>query len=186
MKDIFDMVLESKQNDIFSKVDRELTPAIKSYVKSHGLTKEDVRDLIREEIQKAFSSFKPPERVIEKTIVKELPKETILKETVKEIRNEDGLKEEVESLKKRLSAIGDQFGGSGVLGIPKPSGQDGKVLTAEAGKAKWKTASGSGGLTAGTYTVSNPSTDRSIDLSSFTLDELAAVVGTLISDLGGL
>lgn len=148
------------------------------------ITKEDVRDLIREEIQKAFSTFKPPERVIEKTVVKELPKETILKETVKEIRNEDGLKEEIESLKKKLEQF-SHLGGSGVLGIPKPYGQNGKVLTVESDKAKWKDSSG-GGLTAGTYTVSNPVEDRTMDLSSLTLDELAAVVGTLISDLGGL
>lgn len=34
-----------------------------------------------------------------------------------------------------------------------------------------------------TYTVSNPSTDRAYDVSALTLNELAAVVGTLISDL---
>lgn len=35
-----------------------------------------------------------------------------------------------------------------------------------------------------TYTISNPVTLRTIDLSSFTLNELAAVLGTLLSDLG--
>lgn len=34
-----------------------------------------------------------------------------------------------------------------------------------------------------TYTVSNPSTDRAYDVSALTLNELAAVVGTLIADL---
>lgn len=34
-----------------------------------------------------------------------------------------------------------------------------------------------------TYTVSNPSTDRSYDVTGLTLNELAAVVGTLIADL---
>lgn len=36
----------------------------------------------------------------------------------------------------------------------------------------------------GTYTVSNPVTLRTIDLNNFTLNDLAAIVGTLLADLG--
>lgn len=159
-----------------------------------SFSKEDIANMIRSEIQMALSSLKPQEKIIEK-IIKEVPvdRKVVVKEIDEEKTNEivkkfeDALNE-LNKEKERLRDFMSRIGGSGVIGIPKANGQDGKVLTVVSGKAHWSTptSSGSGGLTPGTYSVSNPTTDRTFDADNTSLDEIADVLATLISDLGGL
>lgn len=157
-----------------------------------AISKEDVAHMIKSEIGRALASLKPQEKIIEK--IKEVPVErrVIVREIDKEKTEEivkkfnDALSE-LNKEKDRLRDFMSRIGGSGVIGLPKASGQDGKVLTVVSGKAHWSTpTSGSGGLTPGTYSVSNPTTDRSFDADNTSLDEIADVLATLISDLGGL
>ena len=157
------------------------------------ISKEDVAHMIKSEIGRALASLKPQEKIIEK--IKEVPVErrVIVREIDKEKTEEivkkfnDALSE-LNKEKERLKDFMSRIGGSGVIGLPKASGQDGKVLTVVNGKAHWSTptASGSGGLTSGTYSVSNPTEDRTFDADNTSLDEIADVLATLISDLGGL
>lgn len=72
-------------------------------------------------------------------------------------------------------------GGPGVIGIPPPEPHEGKVLTVVNRKASW--AASAGGASISGYTINNPTTLKTIDLSSFTLDELGQIVGTLIGEL---
>ncbi len=76
-------------------------------------------------------------------------------------------------------------GGPGVIGIPAPEPNPvGYVLTVNSErKAQWKAATGGGGASITGYTINNPTTLKTIDLSDFTLDELGQILGSLITDL---
>lgn len=64
------------------------------------------------------------------------------------------------------------------------TGNAGQVLTAQGDTtAIWDDPAG--GLTPGSYTISNDTTDRTFNANATTLDELADIVATLIRDLGG-
>lgn len=150
-------------------------------------SKEEILQDFRNEMAQAFKSIKVPAKVIEKTIVEKIAPR-IEKETtvVKEIDEETkktivDLADEVKRIKQYLMAIG----GSGVIGIPNPEGNNGKTLQVEKNQAKWVTASSSGGsgFSLPDYTLSNITTDRAFDADNTSLDELADVLGTLINDL---
>jgi len=87
------------------------------------------------------------------------------------------------------SPIVVDHGGPGVIGIPPPEpNPEGYVLTVNKGKAKWSAATGgSVSITPSTdvYTVNGKVTDRDFNVGDTTVDELAAVLGSLISSLQG-
>lgn len=112
-----------------------------------------------------------------------------------ETKTVDGLKKQIEELKKGLEESKKQTsflmgmrGGSGVIGIPPPEGNpEGYVLTISGGKQKWKVATGGsgGGIAPGTFSISNPTQNFSLDVKNATVDQLYQVVGTLIQKLQG-
>jgi hypothetical protein len=167
----------------------ELAPMLKEPEPPKPLDESEILSLIRAELAKV----KPQiiNRIVERVEIKEPPKE---KKTFAEESTVQGLKARIEELQKKMKEVENKadnpivVGGPGVIGIPAPeTGSESDVLTVVNRKAKWKAATaGSGGLTAGTYSVSNPTTDRTFDADDTSLDELADIVGTLISDLGGL
>lgn len=76
-------------------------------------------------------------------------------------------------------------GGSGVIGIPPPEPNPaGYVLTVNSDrKAQWKAATGGTGAGLSGYTVNNQSELKTFDVTDTSLDELARVVGSIITDL---
>lgn len=101
----------------------------------------------------------------------------------------DELKKEIESLKKQLKETDEMArmpsfipGGSGVIGIPPPEGNDGKTLKVSGNKAQWVTVSASGGASISGYTV-NDATERKELASDASLDEIRQVLGTLLTEL---
>lgn len=75
-------------------------------------------------------------------------------------------------------------GGSGVIGIPPPEAAVvAQVLTVNSNKkAEWKTATGTGAGLSG-YTVNNPSELKTFDVTDTSLDEVARILGSIITDL---
>ena len=131
----------------------DVYPILNDYVKpdkSKGLTEGDILDLIRNEISQ-IPKVKPQkviERIVEKQIVKEAVKDTE-KETRKfaEEKSVEDLKKEVTELKdllekfKQILPMLGARGGSGVLGLPIPTGQSGKFLTTDGNQFSWATVS---------------------------------------------
>lgn len=131
-------------------------------------------------------------------IIKEVRVEVPVKDTRKLVEQEtiDELKKKISELEAKLKEtrhIAENPlmapGGSGVIGIPPPEpNPEGYVLTINKGKAKWSAATGgSGSITPSTdvYTVTGKVTDRDFNVGDTTVDELAAVLGSLISTLQG-
>lgn len=169
-----------RKREVLGRVDKELTPAIKSYVKASlpkQLTAEQISELVISQITKH------PPQIIKKTIKQEIIKPI---ETIRETIKEDGkLKKQLDDLKEELNLLRQAFlvGGSGVIGLPTLEGNNGKILQVVNNRPTWATSS-SGGLSQ-TYTVSNVTTTRTFDASNTSLNELANVLGTLIADLKG-
>lgn len=154
------------------------------------------KEMIEKAVQKAVAAIKlpeappaPPKETIREIRV-EAPKDTrklveqsALDAALKKIAD---LEKELEETDRRARSPIVLPGGSGVIGIPDPGqATDGHVLTIETGsdgkKAKFKASSGGSGLSG--YSVSNGTTDRTFDANDTSLDELADIVATIISDL---
>lgn len=170
---------------------------------------DEIKEFIREEIAK----IKPKQNVIERTIEKKIiepqvfhvePKVVesppqIIKEVRVEVEKKDSKKYVEESkyldLLVKISKLEKQlqetrrmaespvvYGGAGVIGIPPPEpNPDGHVLTVSKGKAAW--AASSGGASISGYTVNNGNTLKTFDVTDTTLDEVARVLGSLLTDL---
>lgn len=168
----------------------DLAPMLKEPEAPKPPTMEEVLNLVRSEIAKIPKS--------QPQIINKIVERVEIKEEKKEDPRIKDLQDTIKKLEKRLEDVSDRAdrpivipspGGSGVIGIPPPEAASvNQVLTVNSDKkAQWKTATGgSGGLTAGTYSVSNPTDVRTFDANDTSLDEIADVLGTLISDLGGL
>lgn len=172
---------------------------------------DEMKEFIREEIAKIKPKQNVIERTIEKKVIQpevvhleprivEAPPQ-IIKEVRVEVEKKDHRKYVEESkyldLLVKVSKLEKQLqetrrmaespiivggpGGPGVIGIPPPEPHEGKVLTVVNRKASW--AASAGGASISGYTINNPTTLKTIDLSSFTLDELGQIVGTLIGEL---
>lgn len=207
--DVFDVI--SPDDDIFEQVEAEDAKSEPAKVETIS---EETKDFIRAEVAKIKPTQSVIERVIETRaepvhieprvvqapaappqIIKEVRIEVEKKDQTKYAKEDDveALKERIEGLVKQLAetrrmaeaplVIGSP-GGSGVIGIPPPEGNEGKVLTVVNRKAAWVTSS-SGGSSSDAYTASNVTTDRSFDASNTSLDEIANVLGSLIASLQG-
>lgn len=159
MKDVFDRVLEKKRSeidyfkavlekkksrkpDIFDKAEKEVTPLIQAYVKAHvpkpaaTLTVSDVESIVKEKLSK----IKPPEKIVEKVIQKEIIK-TEPKVEIKKVVD-DEFKKELSKLKKEIESLWDSLpvftgGGSGVIGLPGLDNNSGQLLMNDGGKPVW-------------------------------------------------
>lgn len=132
-------------------------------IEKKGLSEDDILKLIRGEIS---TLPKPkPQKVIEKVIEKEIIKEVKKEEKkddkrIKELENEiENLRGIVERIKNVLPTLGAK-GGSGVIGIPNPEGQNEKVLTVENNQAIWKTSTAASSNADPLY-IGDPETDGS-------------------------
>lgn len=194
--------LKAQLNDVLSRFDD------KARKKEHAQIKAEFQATLTRELAK----IKPVQNVIEKTIQTRViepqiiqapaPKPQKIKEIIKEVRIEapkddrklveqdqvDELKGQIEDLKEKLRVNIEMMaymGGSGVIGIPVPEGNpDNYVLTIEKGKPKWKASSG-GGLSAGTFTVTNNTPDFTLDATGESVDMVWQVLATLIRKLQG-
>lgn len=169
------------------------------------------KEFIRSEIEKIKPADNIIERVVEKKIIEpkvfhvepkiiEAPPQ-IIKEVRVEVEKKDGKKYVEESkyldLLVKIAKLEAQLketrrmaespiivggpGGSGVIGIPPPEPHEGKVLTVVNRKAAW--AASSGGASISGYTVNNGNTLKTFDVTDTTLDEVARVLGSLLTDL---
>lgn len=123
---------------------------LKDYIKSEEklLRPDEIISLIQDELKKIPKSPKIIERIIEKQIIKEEKRDS--RKFVEE-KVVDELKEEIKRLNKSLEEFKQAIpmmlaqGGSGVIGLPNPSGQGGKFVTTDGSVIKW--ATGGGGAT---------------------------------------
>ncbi len=171
----------------------------------------EVKDLVRSEIAKIKPTQNIIERKIETKVIQPVHIEPrviqapaappqIVKEIRVEVEKRDtskieasikSLESQIQALKKEINEtreIADKPiivpfnpGGSGVIGIPAPEPNPvGYVLTInDQKKAQWKET---GGTLSG-FTVNNGNTLQTFDVTDTTLDELARVVGTMITQL---
>jgi hypothetical protein len=199
------------------KLNRKLTAMADEKKKQKEKLASDIRDLIKSEVAKLRPVENVVERTLEKQVVKNIHVPVHVEprvvqappQIIREVRVEvpakdtrvhveqsaiDALNKQIADLKKELAKTKELAerpvyipGGSGVIGIPNPTGTpENYVLTIERGQAKWKVATAAGGgSSSDAYTVSNGTTDRAFDVSNTSIDELAAVLGSLIASLQG-
>lgn len=167
----------------------KLSQEVKEFVKAEIAKIKPVQNVIHTKVEKSLPVQIPQPQIIEKTIKQEIirPVETKIKEihVVDDTRVKE-LQKEIEKLKGELNDLRDRPNivvGGGTL-LPNYSNQEGKTLKVVGGKLDWATAA-SGGTSSDQYTVSNVTTDRTLNGSSFTINELANVLGSLIQSLQG-
>lgn len=201
-----DSAVEKIKSDVAALLERVDTKERKALNKQ---LVEEVKELIRAEIAK----IKPVQKVIEKTIETKVPVHLeprvvqappappqIIRETRVEVQvpaKETKVYAEasvIQSLEKKIAELEKELattrriaenpvvvGGSGVIGIPPPEGNEGKSLQVVNGKASWQSGGSGAGLSG--YTVNNGNELKTFDVESISLDELARVVGTMITEL---
>ena len=188
--------IKSQLVDLLSKFDE------KDRQKQNEKIKADFADTIKRELAK----IKPVQNIIEKTVVRDVPVHLepkvvksppqIIKEVRVEVQKENDsipeFKKQLEEFKRKFDEIEKALmfstrGGSGVIGIPPPEGNPNNyVLTIVNGKPKWAVATGgSGGLTPGTFSVTNNTPVFTFDPTTSTIDTLYQTVATLIRKLQG-
>jgi hypothetical protein len=186
--DIFDRL---REKDIFDRVELPVEEKLK--------LDPEFQRMIDKAVQKAVDAIKAsmvppaPQKEIVREIRVEVPSKD--KRDLVERKELEEARKEIAALKKELAETDERArnpvilhtpGGSGVIGIPDPSqATDGHVLTIESGsdgkRARFKAATGGSGLSG--YTVNNGSELKTFDVTDTSLDELARVIGSIISDL---
>lgn len=185
---------------------KNLASELKTYIKEELSKVKITQDIVERIIEKqpiiknihipVVQPPPPPIPAPPPQIIKEVRVEVPAKDNRKLVEEPviEALKKEIEDLKKELTNTKRLAenpivapGGPGVIGIPAPEpNPDGYVLTISKGKAVWKVSTGGGGGTSSDiYSVSNLTADRSYDAKDTTVDELAAVLGSLIVSLQG-
>src|SRR5438477_8620661 len=168
LNDIFDKV-KGHNGDVFDRV----------------ISKKEVKEKFPSlpELERIFFELlkKIPPRTVERVIEKPIQITKVEKQDLTSFKNElEDLRKELQTLMdkfERLKEIIPLMGGSGVIGIPNPEGNNGKVLQVVSNQAKWQTASG-GGSSPSVYTPTNVVTDRSYDATNTSIDEIANVLGS--------
>ncbi len=172
---------------------------IKELVKAEVAKIKPTQNIIERQIEQIVKHVQVPVHLEPRVYKLPAPPPQIIKETRIEVEKKDDkkyieqstfdeLKKELDDLKKKhqdlLEALPMMHGGPGVIGIPPPEGNpDNYVLTKVAGRAKWAAAAAGGSVTPSgdTYTVSNLTPDFTYDAQDTSLDEIAAVLGSLIA-----
>lgn len=179
---------------------RRLSDEMKDFIRAEIAKIKPTQNVIERVIEKqVVKNIQVPVHVEPKIV--EAPPQIIREVRVEvQVEKKDPTKyakeDDVEALKERIAGLVKQLaetrrmaesplvvGGSGVIGIPPPEGNDGKVLTVVNRKAVWSEPSGSASSDA--YTPTNVTTDRSFDANDTSLDEIADVLGSLIASLQG-
>lgn len=185
--DIFDRV----GKDIFDRTELDAKDQLLFDPKLQEIIDETVRARVEEEVKKAVAAIKLPEPKEPKAqIIKEVRVEVPSKDTrelVEKSALDAALKKiaelEKEGKETRRIAETPPFmpGGSGVIGIPPPEGNEGKTLKVSGNKAAWVSGGSGGGLSG--YTVNNHNELKTFDVNDTSLDEVARILGSIITDL---
>ena len=135
-----------RKKEIMERVNKELTPAIRSYVKAsfpkskEPLTSKEITAIVEKIIEKnPPKSQKVIERIIEKQIIKKEEKPFI---DIEARHENERLKQELENLKEVIPFLGAK-GGSGVMGLPNPQNHSGQFLTTDGNAFSFATVSSS-------------------------------------------
>lgn len=179
--DVFDLIEEVKRLRSYvapPKVSVSLSDEIRELIKIQ------VAESIKEAVADAVKGIKPrtiETKTVERVVEKKIP--TPEKVIIKEKYDDAPLIKKIEAKIKKAMDEAPLFIPAPTL-IPSQSGQSGKVLSTDGNQPKWVAAS-SGGASSDAYTVSNVTTDREFDAIDTTVDELANVLGSLITSLKG-
>lgn len=207
-----DIFQDIEQEDTsIDRIKEELLATLEKFdAKERKKEKRELTDELKTFIEQEIAQIKPKQNVIEKTVVRDRPvafhvepkiveaPPQIIRETRIEVQKEksdpriDSLEKQIAELKKELAKTREiaedpiviHGGGPGVIGIPAPEPNPvGYVLTVNSDKkAQWKVATGGGASISG-YTVTNGNTLKAFDVTNTSLDEIARVLGTLITEM---
>lgn len=187
-KDAFDDI-----PDAFGDVELPPEEKILYSPRMSELIEATVKARVEEEVKKAVAAIKLPEpKEPKEQIIKEVRVEVPAKDTrelVEKSALDAALKKiaelEKEGKETRRIAETPPFmpGGSGVIGIPPPEGNEGKTLKVSGNKAAWIASTGSGGGSLSGYTVDNHNELKTFDVNDTSLDEVARILGSIITDL---
>lgn len=180
--DIFDSL------DVFDIIDAN---SFKPYVSPPRVEikiTDEIRALIADQVAAALAKIpqpKPETKIIEKTI--NMPTKVVVKEMID--KSAEILIEAEKRIKKEIDAL-DKSGRFGPIVVPSPiadqNGNGGKFLTTNGSITKWATVTATGGgSSSDAYTANNVTTTRTYDATNTSLDELASVLGSLITSLKG-
>lgn len=181
--DIFDSIpdeLKLKEYKEPQKVSVFMTDEIRNLIKS------EIRSLLKEAVADAVKGIKPHtietkvvERIQEKTI--KTPERVIIQDKL----DDKELNKKIDQMiKKEADKRFDLFIPAPPI-IPNMSGSSGKVLSTDGNQLRWVVAPSGGSTSPDAYAVSNLTTDRTFDADDTSLDELADVLGSLITSLQG-
>lgn len=205
IKNVVNDLLSQFDDQQRKKENRKITEQVKALLKEEIAKIKPVQKVIEKTLEKeTVRNVQVPVHVEPKIIQAPPAPPQIIKEVRVEVQKEkpidlsgyaesktvNELKTEIADLKLKLKNLAEMLpmiGGSGVIGIPPPEGNpDAYVLTIDSGKAKWKVATGSGGgLTPGTFTITNNIQKYSFDATTSDIDTLYQVLATLIRKLQG-
>lgn len=182
-------VFKAKKADLFDRVELDASDKVMFDPALQKMVESAARKAVN---QMMPTTIEAPPQIIKETRVEVQKPDARLDEVLAALKKATA---KIEELEKKLADT-DQAarnpiimpGGAGVIGIPPPeAAPTGYVLTVDANrKASWKVAtggSGGGAPSISGYTVSNPVTLKTLDVADLSLDELAQVVGTLITEL---
>lgn len=169
--EIVDEVLKNLKVKTIDKpivIPKKLSIISKSYTESQkkeipALTTGEIISIVREEI-KQIPNPKVIEKVVEKQIIKEIKKEEKKGDKIyAEEKTVEELKKQIEEFKSKVEQflLFSSMGGSGVIGIPNPEGQNSKVLTVVKNQAVWGEASSNGGASANPFYIGDPNVNGS-------------------------
>lgn len=172
--------------DLFDTIDE---PTFKPYIAPPRVEvkiTDEIRALIADQVAAAIDKIPQPKaetKIIKETINN--PTKVIVKELVD--NTAEILKKVEKKLKKEIDDL-DKSGRFGPIVVPSPiadqNGNGGKYLTTNGRLTRWATVTG-GSSSSDAYTANNVVTTRTFDATLTSLDELAAVVGSLIKSLQG-
>lgn len=202
------LIASKKRGDIFDRLAEDYTDIfdrVELPVEDKVAFSDTLRDVLKELIDKKIAELPIGQMigsVIEKQVTRALKENertssdaiAALERKMKDDAGwtKDDMKRELETmgkdLKKKyadlrneiLSASGSSytFGGFPQFG----SAQEGKFLKISSGTPTWATGGGGGSSLTG-YTVNNPSSLKTFDVTDTSVDELARIVGQMITDL---
>lgn len=183
-----------------------LTSELKALIKEEIAKIKPVQNIIERQVEQIIKHEQVPVHLEPKIIQAPPPPPQIIKEVRVEVQTEKKDTTKYVELSKyqdllikfgkleaqlketrRMAESPIVVGGSGVIGIPPPEpNPDGYVLTVSKGKAAWKVSTGGGGgLTPGTFSISNNTPEYTFDPTASTVDSLYQIVATLIRTLQG-
>lgn len=151
-----------------------------------------IERMVEERINAAIAAMPKPEAT-KPQIIKEVRVEVPKKDTrdLVEKSQLDAALKKISELEKKLAETDEVArtpafvpGGSGVIGIPPPEGNEGKTLKVSNSKAAWVTVTGGGGASLSGFTVTGDTEDLNLTIDdNLTNQKLANIVATIINQL---